>query len=144
MAVVRTGYIINPQLKKVVDGGPNDGEPLDVNNQLCSVSGLPQDMMANSPSNPNYRVEDLTACTPYYIALDNYVTAETAEDACSLTFNVDDDLYTVNPTGILDVGDVVYIFGAEEQDFVPFALFPPLHYASYLEGGIRYVIEIDT
>lgn len=60
MAVVRTGAQINPLLKKVVDGGPHDGEALDVNNQLCSVTGLPQATMATPTDDPLYRQDPAT------------------------------------------------------------------------------------
>lgn len=56
-----TGYKIQPTLKKVTDDV--NEYPLDINNQLCSISGLPQDTMPNPEFDPTYRVED-DACDP--------------------------------------------------------------------------------
>lgn len=63
MAVIKTGAQINPILLKVVDGGPNDGEALDINNELCSISGLPQDSMATDPEDPIYKEDPATTLT---------------------------------------------------------------------------------
>lgn len=54
MASENTGYQAYRKLLKVVDGGPHNGEPLDINNSLCSVSGLPQDSKDNNTGDPNY------------------------------------------------------------------------------------------
>jgi hypothetical protein len=60
-----TGNKIQPTLKKVT----NDANefPLDINNNLCSVSGLPQATMPNSQAAPNYIVAN-SGCNPitYY------------------------------------------------------------------------------
>lgn len=52
------------RLLKVVNGGPNDGQPLDANNNLCSMTGLPQAMKNNVSSDPNYvpPANNPTAC----------------------------------------------------------------------------------
>lgn len=55
-----TGYLIQPTLKYVTDDV--DQFPLDVNGDLCSVSGLPQATMATPPSDPRYKVENTTIC----------------------------------------------------------------------------------
>lgn len=54
MATTNTGYQTWTGLKKVVDGGVHDGEALDNNNNLVSVSGLPQSKKNNNVSDPNY------------------------------------------------------------------------------------------
>jgi hypothetical protein len=62
MPTINTGFKGYSILRKVT----NDGtfRPLDVNNQLVSVSGLPQEVKANVISDPNYvaPVLDLVAC----------------------------------------------------------------------------------
>ena len=59
------GKKIQPTLKKVTDDV--NQFPLDVNNNLCSVSGLPQARQANPSIAPTYRVDNF-ACEPitYY------------------------------------------------------------------------------
>ena len=59
-----TGKKINPVLKKVVDGGPFDGQPLDDNNILTSISGLPQDIIPNPVESDDYKVDDPITCPP--------------------------------------------------------------------------------
>lgn len=51
---MNTGYQGWTGLLKVVDGGTHDGEPLDINNQLCSETGLPQVNKPNIDSDPDY------------------------------------------------------------------------------------------
>lgn len=55
-----TGFLIQPKEKKVT----NDVNefPVDINNQLCSVSGLPQAIRDNPTDSPTYRVLNTTAC----------------------------------------------------------------------------------
>lgn len=55
-----SGWQINPRLKWV----SNDANefPLDVNNELCSISGLPQKTMLNTTDNANYRISNPAAC----------------------------------------------------------------------------------
>lgn len=62
MAAENTGYKAYAKLLKVTDDGTN--RPLDINNNLCSESGLPQHQKFNLISDPNYvsPVLDLTAC----------------------------------------------------------------------------------
>lgn len=59
-----TGNKVVLTLKKVVDGGPHDGEPLDENGNLCSESSLPQATKPNSDTDPDYIAPyaDLTSC----------------------------------------------------------------------------------
>lgn len=59
--MANTGYRIYPRLKKVTTDGTE--QPLDVNNRLCSLSGLPQDTMNNPDVNVG-KVRD-GACLPY-------------------------------------------------------------------------------
>ena len=56
-----TGFRIRPTLKKVT----NDVNefPLDINNNLCSTSGLPQDIQPNPTNAPTYRQSDVV-CEP--------------------------------------------------------------------------------
>lgn len=49
-----TGYKAWLKLIKVVDGGPYDGSPLDDNNDLTSISGLPQSSKDNIDTDPDY------------------------------------------------------------------------------------------
>ena len=62
--MANTGYQINPQLKKVT----NDANelPLDINNMLCSLTGLPQDLKANPTTSPDYKILNPTGCTVTY------------------------------------------------------------------------------
>lgn len=55
-----TGFLIQPKEKKVT----NDVNeyPLDINNDLCSVSGLPQALRNNPIDSPTYRILNTTAC----------------------------------------------------------------------------------
>lgn len=58
--MANTGFLIQPTLKKVT----NDVNefPLDINNELCSISGLPQATMANPIDSDTYRILNTTAC----------------------------------------------------------------------------------
>lgn len=62
MSLENTGYKAYTNLAKVTNDGTN--RPLDVNNNLCSESGLPQDIKPNSVSDPNYiaPILDVTFC----------------------------------------------------------------------------------
>ena len=59
---MNTGNKIYSKLVKV--SNDNNNNPLDENNELCSVTGLPQAYLDNTPSNPNYipPFEDLNSC----------------------------------------------------------------------------------
>ena len=52
MAATNTGYRAYISLIKVTNDGTN--RPLDINNNLCSDSGLPQVLKDNALSDPNY------------------------------------------------------------------------------------------
>lgn len=58
--MANTGFLIQPKLKKVT----NDLNefPLDVNNELCSVSGLPQATMNNPIDSSTYRILNTGTC----------------------------------------------------------------------------------
>ena len=60
--MVNTGNKIYRKLVKVSNDTANS--PLDENNELCDVTGLPQSVTDNVPSNPNYipPFEDLNSC----------------------------------------------------------------------------------
>lgn len=62
MAFFNTGYKIQYTKDSVVDGGPHDGEPLDINNNLSSESGLPPYGINVSPDDPDFRVYSPTTC----------------------------------------------------------------------------------
>ncbi len=64
MATTNTGYKAFTTLLKVAHGGPHDGEPLDINDHLCSVTGLPQATKSNNVGDPDYiePVIDEEAC----------------------------------------------------------------------------------
>lgn len=66
MALENTGKQAFRKLKKVVDGGPNDGQALDDNNYLVSVSGQPQSKKDNNLGDPDYAapITNEGACTP--------------------------------------------------------------------------------
>lgn len=77
--MANTGYLIQPQLKRVTD---DENEfPLDENDNLCSVSGLPQATMDNPPEDPSYRILDYDSCPvptePYYLSLEDRPTTGT-------------------------------------------------------------------
>lgn len=58
--MANTGYKIQPQLKRVTND--INEYPLDENDNLCSVTGLPQAVMANPVDDPTYKVEDHERC----------------------------------------------------------------------------------
>jgi len=62
--MANTGYKKYNNLLKVVNGGINNGQALDINNQLISISGLAQDTKANTFGQPDYipPVLDIFAC----------------------------------------------------------------------------------
>ena len=62
MAIENTGYKVYTNLLKVTNDGTN--RPLDINNNLCSESGLPQAIKDNLITDVDYipPFEDLTAC----------------------------------------------------------------------------------
>lgn len=62
--MANTGIKIVLTLKKVVNGGDHDGEALDENDDLCSVSGLPQAVKVNDVGDPDYIApyENLDSC----------------------------------------------------------------------------------
>ena len=62
MAIKNTGYKAYTALAKVTDD--ENKFPLDVNNNLCSESGLPQHIKANSILDTNYvaPIYDITTC----------------------------------------------------------------------------------
>lgn len=60
--MANTGYVIYTKRRKVVDGGIYDGQDLDINNQLCSVTGLPPVYQDVLPTDPDYKVLDTTRC----------------------------------------------------------------------------------
>jgi hypothetical protein len=63
-SVQNTGNKTYSNLLKVVNGGSYNLQPLDVNNQLVSVSGLPQDNKSNSQGQADYIApyQDLNSC----------------------------------------------------------------------------------
>lgn len=52
--MANNGYLGWTKLKKVIDGGDLDGDPLDENNNRPSSSGLPQAKKDNISSDPDY------------------------------------------------------------------------------------------
>ena len=62
MAIVNTGYKGYSTLLKVTNDGNNS--PLDINNNLCSESGLPQATKSNTIGDPDYiaPVYDIVTC----------------------------------------------------------------------------------
>lgn len=62
MAIENTGYKAYTNLLKVTNDGTN--RPLDINNNLCSESGLPQATKTNTIGDPDYAspVHDIVAC----------------------------------------------------------------------------------
>ena len=76
MAIENTGYKAYTDLLKVTDDGTS--RPLDINNNLCSESGLPQATKSNTIGDPDYiaPVYDIVNC-PLPV-LTNKVTSLTA------------------------------------------------------------------
>lgn len=62
MALENTGYKAYTDLLKVTDDGTS--RPLDINNNLCSESGLPQATKSNTIGDPDYiaPVYDIVTC----------------------------------------------------------------------------------
>jgi hypothetical protein len=84
--------------------------PLDINNNLCSESGLSQDTKPNTIGDPDYvaPVLDTTAC-PLPITSTAYPFSETPDTNPSVacTFNADDDtLYSAD--AVLTIGSILY------------------------------------
>lgn len=75
--MANTGYLIQPILKKVTDD--INQFPLDINNQLCSVSGLPQATVANTIDSPSYKVLNTTACPVGEVTLVGEITEPTPQ-----------------------------------------------------------------
>jgi len=100
-----TGKKVYATLLKVVNGGPNDGQALDANNQLVSVSGLPQASKTNTLGQPDYivPVTDTVACpipSSYAISLK---IASTAVAVCTATAQT---YYTYN--GLIASGTEIF------------------------------------
>jgi hypothetical protein len=69
-------------LLRVVNGGPYDGQPLDINGQLISISGLTQASKPNLESDPDYiePIEDYTSCPLPTIDKEFTINITTLED----------------------------------------------------------------
>jgi len=92
--MAKTGYIINPVEKKVT----NDSNefPLDVNGNLCSLSGLPQDTRSNVNTNPTYRIYNPTLCPPNPDLYYNITASATAtKNNCPVGQLGSNETYTV-------------------------------------------------
>lgn len=84
MAIQNTGYKAYTDLLKVTDDGTN--RPLDINNNLCSVSGLVQATKANTVGQPDYiaPIYDVATCplpvmevfTPTWLGTGEYCVKE--------------------------------------------------------------------
>lgn len=121
------GYIIVKTLKKVVDGGPDDGEALDVNNNLTADSGLPQATKANVDGDPDYVPQeydtDVCIVNPFLLAETYRVSGISDEDVCSED-DVVESLFTINSSGVVDVGDYLYVL--DGSDYVPYIKSTPI------------------
>jgi hypothetical protein len=76
----------------------------------------------------------------YYPFATSYAYSLNTATACSLTLT-SGTLYTTNSNGIVNVGDIVYVY--DGTSYFPFND-PELNYVSYNEGSIRKVIVIGV
>lgn len=73
-------------LLKVVNGGIYDGQNLDINNNLCSVTGLPPVLKANNLGDPDYKepVFDPISCPGTVTVYNSYAqTGSAQKDDCT-------------------------------------------------------------
>lgn len=102
--MANTGYQINPQLKKVTDDV--NEYPLDVNNHLCSLTGLPQDTKPNDPSSSDYRILNPTSC-PVVITYTYVKKADFQKNDCTGQDTGSILTYSKTYTSTISVGDAV-------------------------------------
>jgi hypothetical protein len=76
----------------------------------------------------------------YYPFATSYAYSLNTTTACSLTLT-SGTLYTTNSNGIVNVGDIVYVY--DGTSYFPYND-PELNYVSYNEGSIRKVIVIGV
>lgn len=90
--MANTGYRITPTLRRVTDDV--NEFPLDINDQLCSVTGLPQATMPNPSSSPDYRVRD-GSCLPFtFFKQADFQKNNCVGDGYQGTFVTHSEIYT--------------------------------------------------
>lgn len=86
MAENNTGYKGFNDLLRVVMGGVHDGEPLDINFNLCSITGLPQYVKPNNTGDADYipPVLDVESCgTPEITYFSTQKSASAQKNNCA-------------------------------------------------------------
>lgn len=92
--LVNSGYVINTKRKKVTND--LNEYALDVNNQLVSESGLPQDTQTIDSSEPDYRILNTTTCPLDSISYGNAaITGDFTRDNCEGGFTGSTVPYTL-------------------------------------------------
>lgn len=122
--MANTGKIGFGKLRKVVDGGLYSGQPLDVNNELSSVSGLPQSVKDNIEGDPNYYppVNNSAECQlddPIYFQIPIIIKDNSPSNMCIGADIEEFSLYSTNLTGALEVGDIMY-FLSDLGEYLPY------------------------
>lgn len=105
--MANTGYKKYNNLLKVVNGGPNNGQPLDINNQLTSISGLVQDTKANTFGEPDYipSTLDYTFCPVNIIS--NSIELRFNSTTTAICTSISEICYISG--GVLNVGSEIFI-----------------------------------
>lgn len=148
-----TGYKGFFTLLRVVNGGTHNGEALDVNSNLCSVTGLTQFSKPNNASDLDYiaPIQDETACpipVAYYVMNKSlgWNTQSFSNDTCNVGFGSPEALYTINPNGQIIIGDIVYMNNAESPgNKIAFGLLSPNNYLGYTDiNNIRGWVKVSS
>jgi hypothetical protein len=111
--MANTGYKGYAKLLKTTDDGTH--RALDVNNELCSESGLPQDFKTNINTDPDYvaPVYDVASCPvggggvgggPYTVFMSNSTATSNCAGAGVSTYPIQ---ITIEDSPVL-VGDIIY------------------------------------
>lgn len=136
MATENTGYKGYSTLLKVANDGNNS--PLDINNNLCSESGLPQATKSNTIGDPDYiaPVYDIVTCPlPYFAYNFSTLTNNNTVTACGYAFGL--TLYSAD--NLLDVGSILYTDTELTSVFVGDNL-----YHSLQTAGTNKYVRINT
>lgn len=87
---------------------------------------------------------DFTVITEsgYYVAIDGYSSVDGSGNAsCALSIDSELRFYTINPSGVVETGDQLYVFS--EPDYIP-ASFSSIKSISYMEFSQRVWIVVGA
>lgn len=144
MATENTGYKAYRKLAKVTNDGTN--RALDINDQLCEETGLPQHIKDNIISDPNYipPVYDIISCpiTPISYLLnisEEYISGTDVLLGCDLIVH-NATGYTANQ--IITPGTVIYRDAALTTRYFANQVEPYLLYGIFDSRGVRGAVKI--